>query len=194
MTLNKYTIAALSSKKRPDMTWKDHLVMLLHIGAEIEHSLMVQYLYAAYSLGGEQVLPPERRPMVQRWQEDILAVAREEMGHLITVQNILTLIGGSINLERVNLPWDIPFYPFPFKLEPVSLDSIACYVYAEMPSEQEFEDARNRSPDLTLPLAQPITLTRGPQSHLVMLMDAAILIRDLEPFRQARPVWIAPPR
>ena len=30
---------------------------------------------------------------------------------------------------------------------------------------------------------QPITLNRG------ALMDAAILIRDLEPFRQARPVW-----
>jgi hypothetical protein len=46
-----------------------------------------------------------------------------------------------------------------------------------------------KHPDLTLPLAQPITLTRGPRSHLVTLMDAAILIRDLEPFRQARPVW-----
>jgi hypothetical protein len=46
-----------------------------------------------------------------------------------------------------------------------------------------------RSPDLTLPLAQPITLARGPRSHLVTLMDAAILIRDLEPWRQARPVW-----
>jgi hypothetical protein len=45
------------------------------------------------------------------------------------------------------------------------------------------------SPDLSLPLAQPITLTRGPRSHLVTLMDAAILIRDLEPFRQARPAW-----
>jgi hypothetical protein len=43
-------------------------------------------------------------------------------------------------------------------------------------------------PDLTLPLAQPITLTRGTGSHLVTRMDAAILIRDLEPFRQARPV------
>jgi hypothetical protein len=28
--------------------------------------------------------------------------------------------------------------------------------------------------DLTLPLAQPIVLTRGPRSHLVTLMDAAI--------------------
>jgi hypothetical protein len=46
------------------------------------------------------------------------------------------------------------------------------------------------TPDLTLPLSQPITLTRGPCSHLVTLMDAAILIRDIEPFRHARPLWI----
>jgi hypothetical protein len=45
------------------------------------------------------------------------------------------------------------------------------------------------NPDLTIPVARPITLTGGPRSHLVTLMDAAILIRDLEPFRQARPVW-----
>src|SRR6266567_3368119 len=48
---------------------------------------------------------------------------------------------------------------------------------------------RQTGPDLTLPLAEPITLTRGPRSHLVTLMDAAVLIRDMEPFRQARPVW-----
>ena len=48
---------------------------------------------------------------------------------------------------------------------------------------------KQATPDLTLPLARPIALTGGPDSHLVTLMDAAILIRDLEPFRQARPVW-----
>ena len=44
-------------------------------------------------------------------------------------------------------------------------------------------------PDLSRPLAYPMTLTGGPRSHLVTLMDAAILIREMEPFRQARPVW-----
>jgi hypothetical protein len=48
---------------------------------------------------------------------------------------------------------------------------------------------KNATPDLALPLARPITLTRGPRSHIVTLMDAAILISDLEQFRQARPVW-----
>src|SRR6266481_3076415 len=114
------------SPKRPEMTWKDHLVMLLHIGAEIEHSLMVQYLYAAYSLGGEQV-PPRHRNRVRHWQASVLAVAKEEMGHFLTVQNILTLIGAPINLNREDLPWDVPFYPFPFRLEPLSMESVACY-------------------------------------------------------------------
>ncbi len=132
--------------ERPDMTDKDQLVMLLHIGAEIEHSLMVQYLYAAYSLGNENV-PREHREKVKRWQDDILAVAKEEMGHLLTVQNILTLLGAPTNLSRVDLPWDMPFYPFPFQLEPLTLDAVACYVYAEMPSTDELDAALKRCKD-----------------------------------------------
>jgi hypothetical protein len=135
--------------KRPEMTWKDHLVMLLHIGAEIEHSLMVQYLYAAYSLGGEQV-PVRHRNMVRRWQASILAVAKEEMGHFLTAQNILTLIGAPINLNREDLPWDVPFYPFRFTLEPLTMESVACYVFAEMPPESELVDADDKKSATTL--------------------------------------------
>lgn len=124
-------------QKRPDMSWQDHLVMLLNIGAEIEHGLMVMYLYAAYSLGGEQV-PKEHRAMVNRWQNSILAVAKEEMGHLLTVQNVLTLLGARINLERRNFPWDTEYYPFDFKLEPLTLKSLSCYIFAEMPSQDDF--------------------------------------------------------
>ena|SRR5437764_5298617 len=48
---------------------------------------------------------------------------------------------------------------------------------------------RTANPDLSIPLAYPIILTAGPRSHLVTLMDAAILISGLEPVQQARPVW-----
>ncbi len=51
------------------------------------------------------------------------------------------------------------------------------------------EQAEAATPDLSQPLAYPMTLTGGPRSHLVTLMDAAILIRDMEAFRQVRPVW-----
>jgi hypothetical protein len=114
------------------MSSRDFLVMLLHIAAEIEHGLMVQYLYAAYSLGGDQI-PTGQRAMVQCWKDSILAIAKEEMGHLLTVQNVLTLLGAPVNLDRDAFPWDIPYYPFPFHLEPLTLDSLSRYIYAEMP-------------------------------------------------------------
>ena len=65
---------------------RDEAIFLLHIAGEIEHSLMVQYLYAAYSLDAHQV-PGNRHENAVTWQHAILDIAREEMGHLITVQN-----------------------------------------------------------------------------------------------------------
>jgi hypothetical protein len=106
--------------------------MLLHIGAELEHGLMVQYLYAAYSIGGDNI-PAKDQLMVREWQELILTVAREEMGHLLTVQNLLCFVGGPVSFNRQEFPWDTPFYPFPFMLAPLSLESMAAYVFAEMP-------------------------------------------------------------
>jgi len=118
--------------KPDEMAWRDYLIMLLQIGSELEHGLMVQYLYAAYSLGGENV-PPEDQEKVRQWQNLILTVAREEMGHLLTVQNLLCFVGGPVSFNREEFPWDTPFYPFPFMLEPLSRESLAAYVFAEMP-------------------------------------------------------------
>ena len=119
-------------EKPPGRSWRDHLCLLLHVGAELEHALMVEYLYAAYSLGGDQV-PPEHRDEVRRWQAAILTTAREEMGHLITVQNLLCLVGAPISFDRSDYPFDTPYYPFPFHLEPLTLDTLSRFIYAEMP-------------------------------------------------------------
>jgi hypothetical protein len=111
----------------------DYAVFLLHVAAEIEHGLLIQYLFAAYSLGGPQV-PPEERETVAKWQSVLLGIAREEMGHLVTVQNLLKLVGGALNFERDDFPWDLPFYPFPFALEPLSRKLLARYVCIESPT------------------------------------------------------------
>src|SRR6267378_1242180 len=100
-----------------ELTPRDYVIMLLNVAASIEHALMVQYLYAAYSLGGAQV-PIRHRPMVERWRDIILTIAREEMGHLLTVQNLIFLLGGAPTLDREDYPFDTPFYPFQFRLEP----------------------------------------------------------------------------
>lgn len=115
---------------------RDYAVRLLHIGAEVEHALMTQYIYAAYSLDENQD-GQNHKELVQKWKKTILEIAREEMGHLVTVQNLLSLIGGPLCLEREDYPiHDAELLPFPFQLEPLTKISLGRYVLAEMPSEQ----------------------------------------------------------
>ncbi|MDL2405205.1 ferritin-like domain-containing protein [Rhizobium calliandrae] len=116
---------------------RQYAILLLHVAAEIEHSLLVQYLYAAYSLGGADV-PEADRERVAQWREVILGIAKEEMGHLMTVQNLLHCLGAPLNLNREDYPWDSDFYPFPFQLEPLTPLSLAKYIYIEAPSPEEW--------------------------------------------------------
>ena len=106
-TTHDFATASQALAKPPELTWRDHAIMLLHVAASIEHALMVQYLFAAYSLGGGGV-PETHRPMVEGWRNSILAVAKEEMGHLLTVQNIAALLGGPVSLDREGTTRSIP--------------------------------------------------------------------------------------
>jgi hypothetical protein len=115
-----------NAKHGRELSSYEYLLVLLQMGASIEHALMVQYLYAAYSLRDDV-------EEARGWRETLLLIAREEMGHLLTVQNILALLGGPINIDREDYPWDTPFQAFPFQLQRLTRGSLACYCYAEMP-------------------------------------------------------------
>lgn len=131
-TFAKGLTVAAPDKPPAEFTWREYAIFLLTIAAQIEHSLMVQYLYAAYSLGGPQV-PEGRRDQVAAWRQVILGIAKEEMGHLATVQNTLRFLGAPLALDREDYPWDSTLAPYPFVLEPVSRASLAKYVMAESP-------------------------------------------------------------
>jgi rubrerythrin len=128
--------AAMAAPKEPalppEFTWRDYTVFLLTIAAQIEHSLMVQYLYAAYSLGGPQV-PKDHQDEVAAWRQVILGIAKEEMGHLITVQNALRFLGAPLAIDRQDYPWDSEIAPYPFTLERVTRASLAKYIVVESP-------------------------------------------------------------
>jgi hypothetical protein len=128
------TGAAATTAPVLEFSQREYGVFLLSMAAEIEHSLMVQYLYSAWSLGGPQV-PEAERGRVETWRRIMLGIAKEEMGHLLTVQNLLRLIGGPVHLDREDFPWISGFYPYAFSLEPASRASIAKYVIAESPEK-----------------------------------------------------------
>jgi hypothetical protein len=126
-----------TARDRPDhepaLTARDWAIYLLHAAAEIEHSLMVEYLYAAMTLNPGASPDAARQQKVRRWKSTLMLIAKEEMGHLISVQNLLLILGGPIHFERDSFPTSSEFYPFAFEIEPLTRESLAKYVLAEMP-------------------------------------------------------------
>ena len=153
------TVPDIDLVKPPELTWWDWTVLLLHSAAEVEHALLVQYLYAAYSLAergfaGPSV-PADPEHLVRRWRRTIVGIAREEMGHLLTLQNLLRFIGGPLNFDREDFPFLSALYPFHFRLEPLSKDSLAKYVSAEMPAHP------SQTPEEILEVTQRATHAGG---------------------------------
>lgn len=115
---------------------------LLKEAAEIEHDLMVQYLYAAFSLKpAYAALIGNGAPSAK----NILGVAIQEMEHLRSVNELLAALNFAPVLTRHDFPEEIDMYPFPFRLEPLSRESLAKYVYCEAPASaihsQAWQDA-----------------------------------------------------
>ena len=66
--------------------------------------------------------PPSSQAMVRAWQETILGIAKEEMGHLVTVQNLLTALRRPAAASTARtIPHDTVLYPSGFRLQPLSL-------------------------------------------------------------------------
>jgi hypothetical protein len=124
------------------MPTRAEMLTLLHEAAELEHQLMVQYLFAAYSLKSEpeefQGSPDPQKSAARnrKWRDQVLAIAREEMGHLITVQQVILSLGGLPHFDRDSFPISAHYYPFPFTLEPLTTQSLAKYLWTEKPMEQ----------------------------------------------------------
>ena len=113
---------------------RDKAKYLLHVAAEVEHALLVQYLYAAFSLKSyDEFSDSQQRSTVDNWSGELRSIAKQEMGHLMAAQNMLLALGLPPYLEREEFPSIKDLYPFKFQLEPLSQRSLAKYVTAEAP-------------------------------------------------------------
>ncbi len=103
-------------------TAHDAVRELLRQAAEVEHALLVEYLYARFSVDRGR-----------DYATVLSDVALEEMGHLMTVQNLLLSIGEQPYFGRQDDTPDPDSDPFPFTLGSLSKLSLAKFVVAEMP-------------------------------------------------------------
>ncbi len=114
-------IRDLGTPHVPQTSAEEEAQILLSAGAEVEHALLVQYLYAAWSLGGN--------PMAPR----VLEIAIQEMCHFVTVQNLLLFAGGSPLLARQDQDPNPALDPFRFTLRPLTKAVLEDFLLAEMP-------------------------------------------------------------
>ncbi len=166
----------------PPLAPRDEAIQLLQVSAEIEHALMVQFLYSAYSLKSPAEVPPAFAPLLTRWRATLLEIAREEMGHLLTVQNVLRLLGGPLRFDRGDYPLQSDLYPFTFHLEPLTRTALGKYVIAEMPEKlpAELEAVVRRIHDSLSDSAGPVRRVGRLYERLEQVL-AALEERDCAP-------------
>lgn len=113
------------------------LVSLLTTAAEVEHALMVQYLFAAFTMkqSTAEGLTEQQVISVTHWEKLILAVARQEMEHLGLVANLLTAIGAAPTLTRPNFPYATSLYGHVMELTRFSESTVHRFACFERPQD-----------------------------------------------------------
>ena len=137
---------------------REALIYMLCEAAELEHGIMCQYLFAAFSLKQreDEGLTAEDLEAVTRWRRAISHVATEEMLHLALVHNLLSAIGGAPHLARPNLPTPAHHYPAGVNLTlvPFGEKALQHFMFLERPEGMALEDA----PGIDAPLHDAVPL------------------------------------
>ncbi|HEY6380025.1 MAG TPA: ferritin-like protein [Candidatus Dormibacteraeota bacterium] len=124
---------------------REPLIYMLCAAAELEHALMCEYLFAAFSLkrSVDEGLTEEQLAAVNRWRSTILLVAKQEMLHLAINCNLVTSLGASPHLSRPNLPQPAKHYPAGVRLTllPFGEQALRHFLFLERPEGMDIEDA-----------------------------------------------------
>src|SRR5919198_2429720 len=124
---------------------REALIYMLCEAAELEHGIMCQYLFAAFSLQQhtDEGVTVEQLDAVNRWRSTILHVAAEEMLHLALVHNVLSAIGSAPHLWRPNLPAPASQYPAGVNLTlvPFGEPALRHFMFLERPEGMDLKGA-----------------------------------------------------
>jgi hypothetical protein len=178
------------------------LSYLLCEAAELEHGLMCEYLYAAFSLKQQpdEGLPADRVETVERWRRVFFDIAKAEMLHWALVNNLLTAIGSAPYVSRPNMPHQAKGYPPGVQLALLGFGDRALrhVIYLERPEGMDLADAEGFEPaGPPLPPVSEIDLVpRGQEfatvGHLYRSIEAG-LVRLADKYGEHR-LFIGPPR
>src|SRR5215471_14862486 len=181
---------------------REALIYMLCEAAELEHGIMCQYLYAAFSLkqSAAEGLTAGEAAAVQRWREHISHIATQEMLHLSLVQNLLSAIGGAPHLSRPNFPHPATHYPAGVHLAllPFGEEALRHFMFLERPEGMALHDAEGMAAfGRAAPAMQPGEIVPRGQDfktvgHLYRSIEAGIA--HLADKLGERWLFVGPPR
>jgi CDGSH-type Zn-finger protein/truncated hemoglobin YjbI len=142
-------LASRGGKAAPEAPFviehREALIYMLCEAAELEHGIMCQYLFAAFSLKQreDEGLTGAELAAVDRWRTAISHVATEEMLHLALVHNLLSAIGAAPHFARPNLPAPAHHYPAGVNLTlvPFGAPALRHFIFLERPEGMELHGA-----------------------------------------------------
>src|SRR3954454_16628248 len=153
-----YIRRAMTGERAIVVEHRKELTYLLCQAAELEHALMAQYLFAAFSLRSEPGpgLTEDQLEAVERWRSVILAISAEEMLHWALVQNLLIAVGSAPYVSRPHMPHQAKGYPpgIQLRLLPFNEASLRHFVYLERPEGMDMSDGAGFVP--TGPALEPM--------------------------------------
>jgi CDGSH-type Zn-finger protein/truncated hemoglobin YjbI len=124
---------------------REALIYMLCEAAELEHGIMCQYLFAAFSLkqSPDEGLSGAELEAAQRWRRQVSHVAAQEMLHLALVHNLLSAVGAAPHFARPNLPAPASHYPAGVELTllPFGERALRHFMFLERPEGMDLADA-----------------------------------------------------
>lgn len=123
---------------------RSELVDALSFAAQIEHAVLIEYLYAAFSCKHslDQSEPLSAQWTSRRIARELYLITHDEMQHLGTVLQLLATIGAPPVLDLGGLPFRGPDLPFEVALTRVDIPTLDRFIATESPptdAERAFE-------------------------------------------------------
>jgi len=122
---------------------REDLIFILSEASTLEHMVMCEYLFAAFSLkrGTGEGLTSDQFKAVTKWERVISDVATQEMLHLSLVNNMLTAIGAAPYFGRPNFPHPSNYFPPSIQLVllPFGEEALRQFLYLERPDGMAIE-------------------------------------------------------
>jgi hypothetical protein len=140
----RHVVGSLDPEAPLPIPHRDALIYTLGKAAELEHLVICQYLFTAFSLKRDsgEGLTADQLNLARRWSHELMEIAEQEMLHLALVQNLLTAIGAGPHFGRPNFP--VPPRAFPARIQivlmPFGEPALRHFAFLERPEGMAVDD------------------------------------------------------